>query len=55
MSGIIKDLILVSAVQDLARDIKLEADLNGTYLSFLGWPFLRISSRACALGFISLG
>jgi len=28
---------------------------NGTYLSFLGWPFLRISSRACALGFISLG
>lgn len=29
--------------------------LNGSYLSFLGWPFLRISSRACGLGFISLG
>jgi hypothetical protein len=34
---------------------ELGARPNGTYLSFLGWPFLRISSRAGALGFISLG
>jgi hypothetical protein len=59
--------ILREAVQVVVRDARNElpdrfagiTELgtrpNGTYLSFLGWPFLRISSRACALGFISLG
>jgi hypothetical protein len=52
-----KEIVLLENYADsLGEDLHREmgSDSNGTYLSFFGWPFFRISSRASSLGFISL-
>jgi hypothetical protein len=33
----------------------INSDPNGTYLTFLGWPYFLTFSRAIVLGFVSNG
>ena len=39
----------------LSQKLLYETDPNGTYLSFLGWPYLRASFLAIARGLVSSG